>query len=84
MLGPHGPYLRIGRKLAAIGSSLGAGNRLPLLGRKNNRLGIVDTVEPGCIPRLVARTQASAFHACTGNDDTSDRIRSASDRLTGL
>lgn len=84
MLGPYGPYLIIGRKLATIGSRLGAGNRLPLLGRKNNRLGIVDTVELGCIPRLVARIHAPAFHACTGNDITSDLIRSASDDLTGL
>jgi len=37
MLGPDRPDLFVGREFAATGRSLGAGNRVALVGRKDNR-----------------------------------------------
>ena len=37
MLGPDGPHLFVGREFTAGSGGLGAGNRLALFGRKDNR-----------------------------------------------
>jgi hypothetical protein len=37
MLGPDRPHLFVGREFTAVGGGLGAGNYLPLFGRKHNR-----------------------------------------------
>jgi hypothetical protein len=37
MLGPDGPHLFVSREFTAVSGGLGAGNRLALFGRKDNR-----------------------------------------------
>jgi hypothetical protein len=37
MLGPDGPHLFVGCEFTAVGGGLGAGNRLALFGRKDDR-----------------------------------------------
>lgn len=84
MLGPDGPHLLVGRKFTAVSGGLGAGNRLALVVRKNDRRKTIGACKLHDGSRDVIVVDTPAIQGFTGSDVTSDLMRSASDRVTGL